>query len=960
MNILFKHISNILFEIENIFPVPKKVNNIHSKNDFKYKNIHKKNPIINSTHITPLLIIISLFISHYPVECKQNDYRDKFYEIINSKNEKIKFNDSENSTFILNDFNQWRPKVALALSGGGSRGFTQIGILKTFEKENIPIDYIVGTSIGAVVAGMYAVGYSPFEMDSIIRNTNWNDISAIADEENRSDYFLDQKLIRDRSLLTLRFKEFRFVVPEAISVGNKFNAFLQRLIWNGVYHDNGNFNSLRIPFKAVTTDLISGETKLLNSGSLINAIKASSSIPLRYTPVRIDSMILVDGGLMANIPVKALNEFNPEIKVAVNTVSPLLKYDELDKPWNIADQVVSILMKKFSDSASIDADIYLQPDLGDHKNTDFNNLDSLINIGEIYSKQFCNQIKNKYVKILEQKINQKLSSLIKNINAIQINGFYTPDSLLLQNLNGNNPFDNSKFISILANIVTKDIYQSVIFKKLPNNSLQINAIQYDKIKKIKIFDASSSLTNISFIDINELFSDSLLNYKNFIKISESILKKLRKAGFSFSEISDVNYDYGSSELQYIITTLKIKSIKIEGAENYNFLVKRELNFSEGHTASADNLVDSWENINSLDFISNVEMNLQKDSNDSCLNVTIKVKDIGDQTIRLGLRVDNERFSQLGIDLIQENFNNLGTRLALRYSGGLRNQSVNLKAENTRIFNTFLTSALSLYYNNINKYIYQNVITSNRNKFDKKRIGETIEEQHGASVMLGSQIERKGTLSGTLRYENFRNWNDTNEIKPHFKSFATIKISTIFDTEDRTDFAVEGSLIDMSLESSLFSTKDKISFSKVYFHYHSNNSLGNHTFKPSVSFGFADITTPITEFYSIGGQDLFFGMREDEIRGRQIALASLEYRYKLPFTIFFDTYSSLRYDIGYVWENFETIKISNLQHGLGGILAFDTPVGPAKFSIGRSFFFLKNPNAVSWGPVFGYFSIGLKL
>lgn len=915
----------------------------------------------NISYVWSLLffLVIAVFFGSTALS-QQINLKTKFEQIYGHDKKTTNIDNSLSSNVVyIGNYDSWRPKVGLALSGGGSRGFAQIGVLKVFKKNDIPIDYITGTSIGSVVGGLYAVGYSPDELDSIVRNTKWDEILALTEETSRSDYFLDQKIIRDRSLVTLRYKNFNFVVPEAISVGNKFNAFLQRLIWNGIYRDNGDFNSLKVPFGAVTTDLISGETIMLSSGNLITAIKASSSIPLRYTPVRLDSMVLVDGGLMANIPVKALDEFNPDLTFAVNTISPLLKYEELDKPWNIADQVVSILMKRFSDSVQIFADMTIEPDLYEHKNNDFSKLDSLIIKGEQKANELISQIKQRFHQHIEEKLKSTLIKLPEHFSGLQLKGLSEEDSNYLSQALGNN-FSKNKFIETIIDILIKDNYREIEIKSNGNdNVLSFSAEGYGIVNKIIINDLHDTLTSALEKKVNDNFSNSILNLSKFTEISEYILNQLRSSGLSFSGISDVGFNEKSGELSYIILSPKINSIKIESTGEYDFLIRRELNFKEGKTASADNLMDSWENINSLDFISNVELQISNEC-DSCLNVFIKTTDIGDQTVRLGMRVDNERFTQLGVDMIQDNIFNLGTRLSLRFAGGLRNQDFVLKAENTRIFSTFLTSAYSIYYGNNYRNLYQKKILSNRNRFENERSGEMIEERYGVKLMLGAQIERKGTFSGSLRYENFRLWEDSKKIIPKYKSFVNVKIGAIFDTEDNPDFAIEGSVLDMSLESSLYSTKDNISFSKVNFKYHFNYSQGIHTLKPILRFGFADETTPQTEFYNLGGQDIFFGIHEDESRGRQIAAGSLEYRIKSPYFVFFDTYLYIRYDIGYAWENFETIRVSTLHHGIGGTLGFDTPVGPAKFSIGRSFYFLKNPNAVSWGPVMGYFSIGMRL
>ena len=129
---------------------------------------------------------------------------------------------------IYPDYESFRPKVALVLSGGGARGISQVGAIEQLELSGIPFDYVVGTSIGSIVGGLLASGYSSFELDSIITGIEWNKIFSVSSTNDRNDLFLDQKVIEDRSLFTLRFRNFKFVVPEAISAGDEFNMVLDR------------------------------------------------------------------------------------------------------------------------------------------------------------------------------------------------------------------------------------------------------------------------------------------------------------------------------------------------------------------------------------------------------------------------------------------------------------------------------------------------------------------------------------------------------------------------------------------------------------------------------------------------------------------------------------------------------------------------------------------------------------
>jgi NTE family protein len=127
-------------------------------------------------------------------------------------------------------------------------------------------------------------------------------------------------------------------------------------------------------------------------------------------------------------------------------------------------------------------------------------------------------------------------------------------------------------------------------------------------------------------------------------------------------------------------------------------------------------------------------------------------------------------------------------------------------------------------------------------------------------------------------------------------------------------------------------------------------------------GVADETLPLSEYFSLGGQQNFFGYREDDARGRQLFVASLEYQYKLPFSLFFDTYFKTRYDFGAVWERAEEMRLVDFKHGVGITIGLDTPIGPAEFSLGRAFHINKlfSDHPMSFGPFVVYFSIGYPI
>ena len=852
------------------------------------------------------------------------------------------------------------PKTALVLSGGGARGLSQIGVLKGMKKAGIKFDYLVGTSIGAIIGGLYASGYTPEELEAILKTANWQDAVAMTNTNLRSMLFIDQKQIYDRSLLTLNFNNFNFVIPEAATEGTVFDKFLQELIWYGTYQPVSDFNKLKVPFRVVATDLVSGKSVVLSKGNLSKAIRASATIPLRYSPIRIDSMILVDGGILANLPVKQAQEFSPELIIAINTTSPLYQAGDLNSAWVIADQVITIAMDKFVTENAEKADILITPDLGYYENNNFEEIDSLINLGE---KAFEAQADEMRTKITD-KIFRKVLKIIDNIRlpssdkefSVKFNGFKENHLNYLNELFPYVKTKNDLSRIILYLYLIEDDFYSKYKIKISDNEIEIEAVNYPEILVIRS-DLPFVLANDLSLEVSKLINKPF-NFANTTLLKEITSRYLYNKGYSFASIKSIEENNG---IVHISCNLgRIDSIYIQNLTDFKeFLVARDLEFAVNDTARYSVLLKSIDNLNSSMLFNNIEIIPQiNDSNG--VNIKVHVNEAPNQTLRLGGRVDNERNAQFGIDVIQENINKLGMRLTI---GGVLASSynkANISFENSRIFRTELSSSFSIYYLNRDMYEYVPDETRHGNRFGNKRSFNIFEERAGAKLLFGTQLEKSGRLYIELRHEFQKSYRKSDSIKPDFSRLTTFKAATVFDSQNRQYFSTRGSLIELSLESSILLSDDNLAFSKATFYYHSNVNFGRLTLKPSLMFGMADLTLPFLEFFNLGGEGSFFGLREEEGRGRQIFKGSMNYQYKMPFDFFFDTYLYGRYDIGAIWLQPEDIKFASLRHGVGSGFAFDTPLGPARFSIGKSFYFLQNPNSVVFGPTEFYFVIGINL
>lgn len=253
------------------------------------------------------------------------------------------------------------PRVGLVLSGGGSRGHAHIGVLEALEAAGVPIYCIVGSSVGAVVGGLYASGYSPSELDSLMGKLGWQDM--LLDQPDRRFMYTGRKELSNRHLVQLRFDGLKPEWAKGLSTGQKISQLLADLVWRAPRQGLGDFDQLRCRFRAVATDLESGMRMELGEGDLAEAMRASMSVPILFQPVEWEDRLLVDGGIADNIPVQTARRLGAEIVIAVDVTSPLRARPALREAWEVADQVVSIMQVRDNLASRAGADVLIRPEL---------------------------------------------------------------------------------------------------------------------------------------------------------------------------------------------------------------------------------------------------------------------------------------------------------------------------------------------------------------------------------------------------------------------------------------------------------------------------------------------------------------------------------------------------------------------------------------------------------------------
>ena len=275
-----------------------------------------------------------------------------------------------------------RPRVGLALSGGGARGAAHIGVIRVLREQNVPIDCIAGTSMGAIIGGLYASGMSLEEIEQAVDEIDWDGV--FDDSTYRADKTFRRKRDDDDYLIKrpLGFSDGRVKMPLGVIQGQKIDLVLAKLTLPVALIDD--FDKLEIPFRSVAADIVTGEQVVLGTGNLATAIRASMSIAAVMAPVLIDGRMLVDGGIAANLPISVVREMGADIVIAVDISTPLKSQDEIGSVLSVAEQLSGFLTRRNvqQEIASLtETDVFIEPDLGDIATADFDRIREAVPTG---------------------------------------------------------------------------------------------------------------------------------------------------------------------------------------------------------------------------------------------------------------------------------------------------------------------------------------------------------------------------------------------------------------------------------------------------------------------------------------------------------------------------------------------------------------------------------------------------
>lgn len=806
--------------------------------------------------------------------------------------------------------------VGLALSGGGARGLASIGIIKAFEEKNIRITAIAGTSMGGIVGGLYASGYSPDELSNIVSEIDFNEF--FVDAPQRQTMFLTRRQEFEKHLLSLRFDRFKPVIPQGWTGGQKISSVLNRLTTKANYRCGGDFSKLYIPFKTVATDVVSGEEIVLDKGSISEAMRATMAFPLALTAVERNGQVLMDGGMVNPIPVNLAKQMgdSPAFVVAINTASKLDSKEELKTPVDIAGQVTTIMTSDRLKAQLRQADLVIEPPLDEFESADFEDKDELIEIGYQTGLDAANDIivaidKNKDTSsflVSELTSEDNNSEIHKQIQSELLNKRFTDESFLLK-------------LKFLAKKLR--LFEIEVSKSPAANSKEV-ALDISYRPEINVSQFTFIMQGITIYS-TELLAALLvenhdrLNSSEFKRGLKRIEDKYTGDGYDVAFVRSAQIDFEKKQVTLQVDEGIIRGIDVDdNSRTRDWLVRSYFPMKNGQPFSSAKAGNGLDNLYGTDLFEQILVELVPVENGA--RVRIRVKERYYTQLRLGWHWDDDYKSEQFLELLDDNIRGMGLEYVIhaQYAEDRQKYFGQLKLD--RIWFSYITVKVNIYYQMLDRFIYD----PEGREMDLRK-----ERRTGFEFSLGQQVKRFGTVRGAFISERVKSRYDRTTVSEEF-SQRILHLESIIETFDRLTFPNTGKKFQAEIRFAGEYLGGDFEYTRFYSSLEGYFPIGKYVnFHPKASLGLSGSVLPVSEQFYIGGAKSFSGYRAFEYGGDKVILLNNELRFRLPLNL----YLIGRYDIGQVYLHTDQIKLNNVRHGWGGFLAFNSPLGPFELGYG---------------------------
>ncbi len=692
------------------------------------------------------------------------------------------------------------PSIGLVLSGGGARGMAHIGVLKILEHNNIPIDYIGGTSFGALVAAFYASGCSPSQIEQIMKEIDWQKI--ISPPLERKQYYFYTRQERDKNIIRLQFKNWKIQFPSALSNMQKMRIKVAEYFTRANYISKNDFTKLHPPLFIVATNIINGVQKEFTQGNLIDALLASLAAPFVFPPVEIDTVLYLDGGLTNNLPVSVMKRKGVDKIIASNTSSFLRKKENLKSALGIGDQIINIMMKQRINQEMQLADVILRPASENLTNMEFEKVEQFIQLGE-------NTTHNKIEQIRKLLYNSSIDTSFYIEKLMILTDNETPSDIPL--LPEYNDYHYNEIISYLRNLkkhpavkelcadlITTDSSSSTSspihqFTSSPVHQLQIEIEKNPILKEIEIRGNTIYTEQTLLKDIDKMTYLSPCSIK---RIKKHIEEKYIQDGYILAYVDSFNINEGRVILH--INEGKISNINIKGMDvSRSSIIRREIKTEINTIFNINQVREDIDRIYSTNLFNMVDFNVFP-TDDGNVRIDYIVKEMPYGEIGIGANYNTQESSSAYFSVGYKNIFGTGNFSEIYTRFGEKNE-FGIRFSSDRIFNTYLTQSLLINYQSGKDYV----------------IGEKCQYKSGNLDYKIGVLDYKKLGIGTLTYQGKRAILRGSKITDKNLTISGLGFYFIYDGLDKMPYATQGLYRKFAYAFFNNSLKSDYDFSRFY-------------------------------------------------------------------------------------------------------------------------------------------------
>lgn len=824
------------------------------------------------------------------------------------------------------------PALGLALAGGGARAAASIGVLKVLDREGIPVFAVAGTSMGSIVGGLYAAGYRPDEIEQIFLANDWNDI--FKDTPSRAFLTQEQKESGSRHLLEFTFRRGRFIPPSGLSAGQKLSGVLTARTLAASFQAGLDFDKLSIPFRAVATDIETGEAVVLGRGLLHDAMRASSAIPLAFQPVEFQGRLLVDGGLVNNLPVDVARSLGAGVVIAVDASTQLEKKERLLSLFEIMSQSISLQVRREAKRQSGLADLVLTPDTSAYAFTDFDKIKQIIRVGEETAQAALPRIRE----LMRPKQRPGASAETYRITNLSVRGNENvPEATIRYAMATALPSRDATGDDIRAAMaeVSKLGYFSDLSLELRKEGTGHSAVLLVQENPVV---RSIDISGNSLIPPAELMAeldgqlDTVLNVARLIAALDSVIGRYRSRGYLLVHVERAGMKQDGRTLEIALNEGRVDAIRIAGDPDTKLsLIMSQIATKPGVPLNFEAMARDVQRLYGLDYFESLNVDITESARGG-VDLSFKIKEKPTTKVRLGLRYDLEDSFTGLTDVVADNLTGRGIKVYLNSRYG-NYTDVALGYHSPVFLRTSFLHTLEAFYRRRNYFLWDN--QEKTAALDVSRVG--------VDVSFGYQWFRFGDTFLRYRYTSDKTsaplGTAVEEGRDHIGSWAFL---TTVDTRDSHTFAHSGVRFKGSYETVAPSHGGDVDFRKTALSGQGFIPLGErHTVIFEASAGFGSGTIPYHEKFGIGGADYLIstpllGYQRREFVGMNEMGISAAYQWKIKdyqLKAVKAVYLTLTGQAANVWDNREAMSFHELRNAAGIGIHADTLVGPFKLDFG---------------------------